>query len=349
MKKKTILNVGYGKIALVAEYYKGFMSSRHFYGSIELEKSGKYNICNISLDSRQNLKGAIHNNLMMLKQADIIFIPYLFVTPFFLLAILKFLKLSKKKIIAISHITMKQGDGVISRIIYKLIYSSIDVVFFHSKKNLEESINNKSIKSSQGRFLYWGDDLEYIDKTYPNPTFGDFFLSTGREQRDYKSLISAFINKNIPLEVYTNKVNYDNSYDYLEEIKDKYNNIRICFVERSNNSTIQLARRTEECLCVVVPLNKDHINYCLGLTSIVEAMAMKKPVICTFNPYSPIDIEKEGIGIVVNEKRSWEDAILFLSNNKEEAIKMGLRGRILAEKFFNISKCAEQIEDAINE
>ena len=349
MKKKTILNVGYGKKALVTEYYKGFMSSRHFYGSIELEKTGKYNIQNVSLDSRQNLKGAIHNNIMMLKKSDVIFIPYLFVTPFFFLAILKFLKLSKKKIIAISHVTMKQGEGVISRIVYQLIYNSIDVVFFHSHKNLEESINNKSIKSSQGRFLYWGDDLTYIDKFYPNPTFGDFFLSTGREQRDYKSLISAFIKNNIPLEVYTNKVNYDNCYDYLEDIKDKYNNIKICFVERSNDSTLKLARRTEDCLCVVIPLNKDHINYCLGLTSIVEAMAMKKPVICTFNPYSPIDIEKEGIGIVVNEKRSWEEAILFLNNNKEEARKMGLRGRKLAEKYFNISKCTELIESAINE
>ena len=78
MKKKKILNVGYGKIALVAEYYKGNMSSRHFYGSIELEKSEKYDIQNLSLDSRQNFKGNIHNNLMLLKKADAIFIPYLF-------------------------------------------------------------------------------------------------------------------------------------------------------------------------------------------------------------------------------------------------------------------------------
>lgn len=80
--KKTILNVGYGKVALINEYYKGNMSSRHFYGSIELEKSGCYNILNISLDSNQGIKGIIHNNLMMLKRADVIFIPYLFVAPF---------------------------------------------------------------------------------------------------------------------------------------------------------------------------------------------------------------------------------------------------------------------------
>ena len=349
MKKKKVLNVGYGKIALVAEYYKGNMSSRHFYGSIELEKSGKYDIKNISLDSRQNLKGSIHNNFMMLKKSDIIFIPYLFVTPFFFLAILKHLKLSKKRIIAISHATLKQGNGTISRIIYKMIYSTLDVVFFHSQKNLEESINNKSIKSSQARFLYWGDDLDYIDKTYPNPTMGDFFISTGREQRDYQSLIDAFNNNNIPLEIYTNRINYDNHYDFLGENIGKYNNIKIEFVERTNESTLKLAKRTSECLCVVVPLNKDHVNYCLGLTSIVEAMAMRKPIVSTYNPYSPIDIEKEGVGLIVDEKMTWKDAIKYIYTHKEEAQEMGEKGRMLVEKLYNIKKCTEQVEEAINE
>ena len=178
--KKRILNIGYGKIALVAEYYKGNMSSRHFYGSIELEKSGKYDVQNISLDSRQNIKGNIHNNFLMLKKSDTIFIPYFFVAPFFLLAILKHLRLSNKKIIAICHTTMKQGNGIISKIMYKMIYDTIDIVFFHSQKNMEESINNKSIKPSQARFLYWGDDLEYVDKMFPNLTMGVFFSPTKR-------------------------------------------------------------------------------------------------------------------------------------------------------------------------
>lgn len=325
------------------------MSSRHFYGSIELEKSGKYVIQNISLDSRQNAMGVFHNNFLMLKRADVIFIPYLFVTPLFLLAILKHLHLSNKKIIAISHTTMKQGYGKLSRTIYKSIYSTLDVVFFHSQKNMEESINNNSVRSSQTRFLYWGDDLEFVDRMFPNPKMGDFFISTGREQRDFQSLINAFNNNSIPLEIYTNRINYDNHYDYLDENKGKYDNIKIEFVERTNKSTIKLAKRTSECLCVVVPLNKDHVNYCLGLTSIVEAMAMKKPIISTYNPYSPIDIEKEGIGLIVNEKRTWKDAIQYIYTHKKEAQLMGERGRMLVEKLYNIKKCTGQVEEAINE
>ena len=325
------------------------MSSRHFYGSIELEKSGNYIIQNVSLDSRQNFKGTVHNNLLMLKKADVIFVPYLFVAPFFILAILKHLRLSKKRIIAICHTNMKEGNGGIGRFINKMIFSSMDIVFFHSKKNMEESINNKSIRSSQARFLYWGDDLEYVDKMFPNPKMGDFFISTGREQRDYQSLVSAFNKSQAPLEIYTNKVNYDNCYDYLEKIIDKYNNIQIHFVDRTNDSALKLAKRTSECLCVVVPLNKEHINYCVGLTSIIEAMAMSKPVISTYNPYSPIDIEEEGIGLVVDEKRTWEEAIQYIFTHKEEAMDMGLRGRKLAEELFNINICTKQVEEAINE
>ena len=133
----------------------------------------------------------------------------------------------------------------------------------------------------------------------------------------------------------------------LDEIKDKYSNIQIEYVERTNESTTKLTKRTSECLCVVIPLKKDHINYCLGLTSIVEAMAMGKPVICTYNPYSPIDIEKEGIGLTVNEDRSWEEAITYIISHREKAQEMGLRGRLLAKKHFNIRKCFELVDEAI--
>lgn len=346
--KKIVLNVGYGKTALVNEYYKGSMSSRHFYGSIELEKSGRYHVINVSLDSNQGIKGTIHNNIMMLKTADVVFIPYLFVAPFIALSILKHMGLTHKKMIAICHTRMKKSGSRIVNLYYKMIYHSFDVVFFHSQKNMEESIADKSINPSKARFLYWGDDLDYIDNTFTNCTQGDFFISTGREQRDYDSIVSAFKDLNIPLEIYTNRLNYTNHYDTLEKIEGVYPNIRIEFVERNNSSTIRLAKRTSECLCVVIPLLNAHINYCLGLTSVVEAMAMGKPIISSYNPYSPVDIEKERIGMVVGSGLTWKDAIEYMATHREEAREMGKRGRLLAERLFNIKNSVSQLEDVIN-
>ena len=55
------------------------------------------------------------------------------------------------------------------------------------------------------------------------------------------------------------------------------------------------------------------------------------------------------IGLIVDEKRTWKDAIQYIYTHKEEAKEMGEKGRVLVEKLFNIKKCTEQVEEAINE
>ena len=95
-------------------------------------------------------------------------------------------------------------------------------------------------------------------------------------------------------------------------MQGKYPNVKIEFVEKSAKTTHMLAQRSAQCLCIVIPLLKQEIYYCLGLTSVVEAMAMGKPIISSRNPYSPIDIEKEQVGFVVDDEESWVKAINIL-------------------------------------
>jgi len=95
-------------------------------------------------------------------------------------------------------------------------------------------------------------------------------------------------------------------------------------------------------------LIQSKVNYCLGLTSIVEAMALGKPIISSVNPYSPVDIEKEEIGFVVRNVVEWKSALQYISENPDEAKKMGIRARSLAEKKFNIEKCSQQIESVFS-
>ena len=176
-----------------------------------------------------------------------------------------------------------------------------------------------------------------------------FFLSTGRENRNYKILIEAFQNERAQLQIYTNKSINENNYDYLESMIGFYPNILISLVDKSNETTLSLARKTAECYCVVIPLIQDKINYCLGLTSIVEAMAYGKPIITSFNPYSPVDIEKERIGIVVKNTEEWKQAVRFVSENYYEALEMGKRARKLAEDIYNINNCSIQIEKVFDD
>ncbi len=344
---KKIIDAGFGRKTLYEMSNSSRISSKWQYGLAEL--SQKYHIEHISW-KQFNFIGNIVNNFNMLRSCDVLFQSYLYVKPVYLLAILKRLSFyRKRKLIGVSHTNLRTKQGIWSNWMLRIVYNSFDKILFHSKQNMAVSIDKGLIKPEKCEYLYWGEDLDYIDKNI-NINQGNFFLSTGRECRDFPTLISAFSKTpNIPLEIYTNKINYGNKYDYLEKEQEKFPNINIEFVEKSTETTRFLAQKVGECLCVVIPLRQEDIYYCLGLTSVVEAMAMGKPIISTRNPYSPVDIEKEKIGFFVDDEQSWINAINYIFNNPNAANEMGQRAQKLAKEKFNITKCAQQIDRIIDE
>jgi glycosyltransferase involved in cell wall biosynthesis len=227
-----------------------------------------------------------------------------------------------------------------------MVYKHIDMFFFHSQQNLDDSVALGLVDRPRTRFFYWGDQLAYVDRTY-KMSMGDFFISTGRENRDFDLMINAFAKTNAQLELYTNRINYDNNYESLEAYLNKYPNVNIQFVDKSNDTTLRLAQRTAECRCVMIPLMKNHVNYCVGLTSIIEAMAMGKPIISSPNPYSPVDITKERIGIVADTLDEWVAAIKYMNDHPEEAEVMGKRARLLAEQCYNINSTAQLLDEML--
>ena len=339
---KKLLNIGFG-IRTIYESYKNVnISTRLKYGLAQLENS--YDMKHVSLEP-QGFIGTIKNNLKIVKDFDIVFIAYLYISPFMFIAFLRRIGLfRKRRIIGISHFTLDGGISHFEKIRNRLVYNTFDTILFHSQKNMEESIDLGLVKREKAALLFWGDDLDYIDR-FLNPKLGDFFLSTGREQRDFMKLISVFSKTDAKIELYTNRVHYSTDNGYLSDLQGTSPNIKIEFVEKSIDTTVSMAKRCSECLCVVIPLLPNEVHYCVGLTSIVEAMAMGKPIISSPNPYSPIDIEKEGIGFVVDDEQSWLNAIDYITNHPYEVREMGLRARQLAERRFNINECAKQLDN----
>jgi glycosyltransferase involved in cell wall biosynthesis len=338
---KKVIDIGFGRKTLYELYKSTQMSSRLQYGLAQLEE--KYQIEHISWEPF-TVMGLIRNNLMVLRQCDVVFLTYLYMQPVLLLALLRrcgFFR--KRKFIAISHVPLRGGRNSIETVLLSIAYKSFNKILFHSQKNMEESVNAGLIERKRCDVLLWGDDLDYIDKQI-KVSQGLTFLSTGREHRDYFILISAFAKRpNIQLEIYTNLYNYDSSNESLICEQGKYINIHIEFVEKSTETTRLLAQKVGECLCVVIPVEKDGLYYCVGFTSVVEAMAMSKPIISTRNTYYPIDLEKEGIGLYVDDIDSWVNAIEYLYSHPEIAEKMGKKARKLAEKRYNIVECSKQI------
>ena len=341
MNNKKILDVGFGRRTIYDLYKSTEMSSRLQYGLVQLED--KYEIKRISLE-KPTFSGTLHDNFRCLESCDVLYMTYFYPQPLVLLSLLRHIGIyRRRKIVVICHVSLVEGRNFIERFLLRCVYGSIDTFLFHSQKNLDESVEKRLVSSKYTEFLYWGDDLEFIDSHF-KPVQHDFFLSTGREHRDYLMLVSAFSKTQAVLEIYTNKVNYDNNYEYLEARQGMYPNIQINYVEKSSETTRFLAKRASECLCVVIPLEKKEVYYCLGLTSVIEAMALGKPVISSRNPYCPIDIEKEGIGIIADNEDSWIKAINYLLSHPDEAKQMGLRARRLAEQKYNIIECAKQID-----
>lgn len=342
---KTIFDVGFGRKTLFDLYKSTKMTSRLQYGLAQLED--KYHIEHISW-APFTIKGLILNNLRVLRKCDVVYLTYLYVQPILLLTLLRRLGLyRKRKLIAISHVPLRKGRNRIESILLHMAYRSFDKILFHSPQNMEESIREGMVSRKLCEFLYWGDDLEYID-SYLQITNGSVFLSTGREHRDFRSLINAFSkNSKIPLEIYTNLYNYDSNYLPLEKCIGKYKNIKIEFVEKSVETTKFLAQKVADCMCVVIPVEKEGLYYCVGFTSVVEAMAMSKPIISTRNPYYPIDLEKEGIGIFAEDEESWANAIEYLYSHPEVAVEMGKKARKLAVEKYNIMECSKQIDKLI--
>ncbi len=98
-------------------------------------------------------------------------------------------------------------------------------------------------------------------------------------------------------------------------------------------------------LAVAIPLSKTGRYWPVGITVIMEALAMAKPIISTVNPIYPFNLEKEKVGFYVDyyDVEGWKQAINYVIDNPGEMKEMGERGRYLCEKRFNYNLFSEDV------
>ena len=91
-------------------------------------------------------------------------------------------------------------------------------------------------------------------------------------------------------------------------------------------------------------------KYTVGLTTVVEALALGMPILCSRNPQFPVDVDRDGCGISIPyyNKEGWIEAITYAQNHPEEMAEMGKRGRKLAEEVYNDRRCAEEVAQVLH-
>ncbi len=179
--------------------------------------------------------------------------------------------------------------------------------------------------------LHWCVDISFYSHAYNHGEQPRFILATGKANRDYATLVQAFAGINYPLLVSCDRDSAPKFPDIPENVT-----IRTQFVDYSS-----LLNDYRSAYAVAIPLliPESHAVSQIGITSLLEAMAMGKAVIMTRNRQLDIDIEQEGIGLWVEpgDVAGWERSIRRLLSQPEETKRMGQRGRLLCEQKFDIN------------
>lgn len=280
---------------------------------------------------------------------DILYVPFMF--DCYWLAFLKIIKLYKKPIVAIAQDTWdtrfakKPLTKAITMWHRFLAKKGIDRLLFISPNVLLRT-NNYFNNDRTFSLKHWGVDLSYFDNYILKQTKKsncEFAYLTGGSNRDFELMF------NVVQKMENIDFVFQTSRKGISKILNRSQPTNL-HIDTNCKDDVDLLNGYYNSFCVLVPLAED-TGSMTGITVVLEAMAMCKPVISTCSPYYPFDIEKEGIGITVDygDKSGWINAIQFLYNNPIKAQEMGRRGRLLLEKSFNYELFCKELETHIND
>jgi glycosyltransferase involved in cell wall biosynthesis len=172
----------------------------------------------------------------------------------------------------------------------------------------------------------------------------------GSSNRDFKLLIKAFENKNHKLKIFQ-KFHDVNLMNFAISKNIEFNRELTLAATGINLNGLTLLRKAyKESFAVLIPLEKQFDNS-TGTTSLFEAMACGVPVIVTDNVLLPLDVEKEQVGLKVafGDLEGWQNAIEFLTNNRDIAEKMGKNGLEFIKKYHNYNNYKKELLNDFDE
>jgi glycosyltransferase involved in cell wall biosynthesis len=175
----------------------------------------------------------------------------------------------------------------------------------------------------------------------------DLISTSGREMRDYGTLITAIRDLNVRCHIgaTTMKGKKDRWIDDVERAKPLPPHITVGLNEKISDIRTWYARSH----FVVLPLFP--CLQAIGSTVILEAMAMERPVICSrVDGQRDIIIEgKTGLFVPPEDPRALRDAIKYLWDNPQVAAAMGKEARKRVEQYFTLDNWIDRIKATVEE
>lgn len=298
-----------GEPATYEKYCRGIVPSHWLYGAVEMQKDGHTVIW-------EQERTGLWNDLRHICRChpDVVFIPNLNVEAHLLLLLAKSLRLISIPIYAYLH-HGRPADGTMRNRLIRWSLKCIDHLFFLSQRSLDETATKGSIAKERCSVPGWGPDMEFYSKV--ESTDGGRFISTGKENRDFGTLIEAFRTTGAPLTIMTAKEHSSQNYSWLEDACKDADNIELVFMPNSGDSYPTMLRAMAASKAIVCPLLPDHLNYCVGLSTIADAEGLHKSLIITSNLYH--DKNRMSSFETVGSVEDWIAAIRRVQENVPHA------------------------------
>jgi hypothetical protein len=191
----------------------------------------------------------------------------------------------------------------------------------------------------------------YVDQLFysPRPAGEDIICAVGAEMRDYATLKQAVHGTGIRCHIAADHVRVPGRFEFLNHRRvpiEQIDSQADAGITQGRLSLIELRNLYARSRFVVVPLLPSDTDN--GVTVILEAMAMGKPVICS-RTRGQVDVIQEGVTglhVPVGDVAALRAAILSLWNDPLRTRQMGLAARAHVEKFHTMEKFTADVISA---
>lgn len=270
-----------------------------------------------------------------------------------LLGYMKSIGLYRRPMYAWKYIALSRSANPVVRWMKRRFYNAFDRIFMLTKRHVAESVEAGMTTFEKCRYIEWGEDTDYIDRLPSLPREDKMtFVSTGKAFRDFDTLCKAFQGINARLKIFTVK-HWGKDCDYQKTLSQYQNpNIEVHFVDEldlgpyhSVLDYLYAELKAADCSLIICK----RVNFGVGYTAVLDAMACATAIIATHHPDNPIDIDEKGIGMTTppEDIQALHNRIKHLVDHPEETRKYCLRARQLVEQRYNIRRVAAQVLDTL--
>ena len=260
--------------------------------------------------------------------------------------VMKIFGINKPHVIIISRITSVNEKKSRQKIWFlKKTKDSISKIIIWSSMQRKIAIEKLGVPADKIILVKRGTDQKFW-RPQPQSTKLNMICAAGMEARDYPTLVEALRPLNIRCHIAVG-ASRGELFDTVKKLYDIKNLPKSITVGRK--SLTELRDLYTQSQFVVVPIMQSDSDN--GLTTILESMAMGKPVICS-RTEGQIDVIQDGVtGIFVplNDPIAMREAILELWNDPERCRKMGIEARKYIEENHSLEQFANDIKIEIEQ